>query len=311
MSLEALTHIHPKVQDVLKELQGLKMSLATGQAADTNVVIPGIRPHDTIKFALNNNGGTLTEITPDLTIADGRAFGTITMNAPNAADTVTLNGLTYTAVNGTPADNTEFDMSGDDTATAASLRDAINSRDGTTILATSDAAVVTAKAVSPGVAGNSIDLAESTGGARMTVSGANLANGTGDFASQTITCASVVAGDWVKVRGRTYTGVANGTFQTAKWDTFDVGTTNNECAANLAASINGRDGDVLEATANADVVTVKFKQQSEAGNNVKLESSGATLTLGGSTLSGGAFPGGAVRSPNLTNQVLLFWADKK
>jgi len=100
--------------------------------------------------------------------------------AVTVGDTVTINGLTYTAVSGTKADNTEFDIDGTDTADALDLVDSINNdtRVGTESLglsATSSVGVVTITADLVGPAGNSITLAET--GTTITISGANLANG--------------------------------------------------------------------------------------------------------------------------------------
>ena len=53
------------------------------------------------------------------------ACGTITLTAVNAADTVTINGLVYTAVCGPMCGNSEFDISGTDCADAADLNCAI------------------------------------------------------------------------------------------------------------------------------------------------------------------------------------------
>lgn len=100
-----------------------------------------------------------------------------------AGDTVTVNGLVYTAVNGTKSDNTEFDMSGTDTATAADLADSITNDDreglvvpGIDQTATSAVATVTITASQATDQGNVITLASSDG-VRLAVSGATLENG--------------------------------------------------------------------------------------------------------------------------------------
>lgn len=120
--------------------------------------------------------------------ADGQdgaqASGTVTMASVLAADTVTVNGLTYTAVNGAKANNTEFDMSGTDIATAADLADSItnDARTGITeatldqTAANGGTAVVTITCTTSTALGNNIDLSSSNG-TRLAVSGAFLTGG--------------------------------------------------------------------------------------------------------------------------------------
>jgi len=112
------------------------------------------------------------------------ATGTITLASVLAADTVTVNGLVYTAVAGAKSDNTEFSIDGSDTVDATDLADSItnDSRTGITE-ATLDqtgagaSAVVTVTCTTKTALGNNIDLAESTAGARITLSGALLTGG--------------------------------------------------------------------------------------------------------------------------------------
>ena len=164
----------------IKELQGLSIELLAGAAANTKINVAAIRQEDTIVKALNNNAGTLTDITGTVSIDDPRAVGTITLSGVTAGQTVTVDGLVYTAVAGTAANSSEFSVAGDDTADAAALAAAINARenarDTQKVTATSAVAVVTVKAVADGTAGNAIPLVKS--GAGITLSGAVLAGGT-------------------------------------------------------------------------------------------------------------------------------------
>lgn len=112
-----------------------------------------------------------------------KATGTITCLSALAADTVTVNGLVYTAVAGVKSDNTEFSIDTSDTATATDLADSLtnDARAGVTtsldVVGTSSAGVVTVEETVGGTGGNSIDLASSDGG-RLAVSGAFLTGGT-------------------------------------------------------------------------------------------------------------------------------------
>lgn len=116
-----------------------------------------------------------------VTSTSDSATGTVTVAGVLAADTVTVNGLVYTAVAGVKANNTEFSIDGDDTASAADLADSIlnDTRTGTIgdLLAQNAAAVVTITSTLDGAAGNAVTLASSNG-TRLAVSGATLAGGT-------------------------------------------------------------------------------------------------------------------------------------
>jgi len=110
------------------------------------------------------------------------AAGTATLLAVTNGDTVTINGLLYTATTGAKANNTEFSVDGDDTVDAADLVDSINNdtRIGTVpsgVVATSALGVVTVTAVDKSIFGNTISLAET--GTTITISGALLTGGIG------------------------------------------------------------------------------------------------------------------------------------
>lgn len=92
----------------LRELQGLTVSLLAGTTADTKINLAAIRQEDTVLAALNNNAGTITDITGTISVVDTHASGTITLATAVAGNTVTVNGHLYTAVAGTPASFAEF-----------------------------------------------------------------------------------------------------------------------------------------------------------------------------------------------------------
>ena len=89
------------------------------------------------------------------------ASGTVTLVAVLAGDTVTINGLVYTAVAGVKSDNTEFSIDGTDTVDAADLVDSItndNARQGTLadLIPTNVLGVVTLFSTAIGAAGNAV-----------------------------------------------------------------------------------------------------------------------------------------------------------
>lgn len=120
----------------------------------------------------------LGSLSARLQVAAVKASGTVTCAAVNAADTVTINGVVLTAVNGAPAAD-QFDMSGSATAEATSLVAAINANATLAglVLASNVAGVVTIEALNGGVSGNAISLASSNN-TRLAVSAAALASGT-------------------------------------------------------------------------------------------------------------------------------------
>ena len=130
----------------------------------------------------------------DIVVAGGSTFatGTVTAATVLANDTVTINGLVYTAVAGVKADNTEFSIDGTDTVDAADLADSIqnDTRSGTIgdLSATSAAAVVTVTSDLEGTAGNAVTLVSS--GATLAVSGAGTLTGGADAADYQLTFSS-------------------------------------------------------------------------------------------------------------------------
>jgi hypothetical protein len=105
-----------------------------------------------------------------------KSTGTVTLDAVDAADTVTVGGTVLTAVSGAP-DPGEFDISGTDAEAATSLAEAINaSAAAAIVVAVAAADVVTLTSVEGGVLANQITLASSNG-TRLAVSGTRLTGG--------------------------------------------------------------------------------------------------------------------------------------
>jgi len=119
------------------------------------------------------------------------ALGTVTAATAIAGNTVTANGLVYTAVAGAKSNSTEFSIDGTNDEVASDLAASITAdqRVGTLgdLSASSAAAVVTITSTLEGTAGDAVTLASS--GATLAVSGATLAGGV-DAADYTITFVS-------------------------------------------------------------------------------------------------------------------------
>lgn len=232
----------------------------------------------TIQFntALANEFSTATAQCTSVVGADF-ADGTVVCASVIEGDTVIANGLIYTAVNGTKADDTEFDMSGSDDATATdlalSITDDSRSGDVDDVTAAAVTDTVTITSVTRGTAQNSIPLSSSDG-TRLAVSGAFLTGG--------------LDGDTVTINGLLYTAVAG----TKDDDTqFSSDTGDNETAADLEASVDAdvRSGvlGIVSANASTDTVTLTSDQAGTAGDATTLAETGTTITISGATFSGG------------------------
>ncbi len=123
------------------------------------------------------------------------ATGTVTIAGVLAADTVTVNGLVYTAVSGAKANNTQFTIDGTDTASAEDLAASVqdDTRTGTIgdLQAASTAAVVTMTSTLNGTEGNAVTLVSSNG-TRLAVSGSTFSGGRSGPATYNIYSREVV-----------------------------------------------------------------------------------------------------------------------
>jgi len=248
--------------------------------ASTNVV--------TIVSTVGGTGGnaiTLADDTAAITLSGATLAGGIN------GDTVTVNGLVYTATVGARADDTEFSVDTSDTARATDLAAAISGDTRTPVTvplidvtATSSVAVVTLvpATVLNASSANSIDIVESTSGVRMSVSGALMTGG--------------VDADQVVINGLNYKAVAGARADDTE---FSTDTSDNATATDLAAAVTAdvRVGTTLDvvATASTNVVTAEETIGGTAGNAITLTSTdGTTLAVSGATFTGGTSPKHAV-----------------
>lgn len=172
-----------KLKGIITELQGLRQSVATGGTANSKIAIAAIRAEDTILSVLDNNAGTIADITSTVSIYDIKANGTLTVGTVVAGDIATVNGLAYTLVaNDTviaAGDYSKVLVGADADECATNLAAAITAREleQTTPKVSASAAtnVVTITALAEGAAGNAITLAET--GTTLTKSGTTLSGG--------------------------------------------------------------------------------------------------------------------------------------
>lgn len=187
-SVAGLMQGNPRIPKILKELQGLSISVLAGATADTKIDLAAIRQEDTVVAALLNDAGSFSDITANHSIVDTHASGTLTIAADRAANgTAAVAGRVFT-FKAAPAGVQEVALGADNVATAVNLAAAINAQEGNKVKATADAGVVTVTANADGTAGNAITL---VGSAKVTASGATLAGGTATggvkFSSSTAT----------------------------------------------------------------------------------------------------------------------------
>jgi phage tail sheath gpL-like len=110
-----------------------------------------------------------------------QATGTITLSSLANNDTITVNGVVYTAKTSGASGLNQFNLGASDTTAAANFVAKLNADTSTSITdvvtATSALAVITFTSVVPGNVGNAITIAISAHG---TASAARLASGAGD-----------------------------------------------------------------------------------------------------------------------------------
>lgn len=110
---------------------------------------------------------------PFIYVGTEQASAVVTLASVSAADTFTINGVAFTAVSGTPAAN-QFDISGTDTAAAASAVAAVTACVTANVAglveATNVLGVLTLKAKRKGLGGNAFTIATSNG-TRLAITG--------------------------------------------------------------------------------------------------------------------------------------------
>ena len=178
---------------ILNELQGLTISLVGGETTPAKHDLAAIRDTDTVVKALNNNAGTITDVTSTISLVSLKATGTITGTNAIATDVVTVNGQAYTFQAAAPTALGQVQIGADDDADMVNLAAAINAFEtaygeglgevSPGVIATSASNVVTLTAPEEGTAGNAIAVVSSDG--TLVSSGATLAGGTatGGFTS--------------------------------------------------------------------------------------------------------------------------------
>jgi hypothetical protein len=168
----SLLQLQISVEDTAQTLADrLRLSgNATDSAADlTNLA----------RFIEGRAGGMGASTAVAVKVGGVQSSGTVTFSSFAAADTVTINGVVFTA-SASPSGANQFLVTGGDTLAAAALVVKINATNApakvlNVVTATSAGAVITVTSVLAGTMGNVLTLAISAHGS---VSAANLAGGT-------------------------------------------------------------------------------------------------------------------------------------
>ena len=219
--------------------------------------------------------GTVTAATA---LEELTACGTVTTVCVVACDTVTFNGLVYTAVCGAKANDTEFSICTSNCAVATDLADSIDddTRCGTLNDATATAAcnVVTIVSDTTGSGSNAMTLVSSCATTLLTSAATLTGGNTADIAT---------------INGLIYTAVAGARANDTQFstDTSDCATATDLAAAVTADTRCGTLNDVTATSASA-VVTLTTSVSGTAGNCTTLTSSdGTTLAVSGACFTGG------------------------
>lgn len=244
-------------------------SVAANTFADGTVTINDVSSSE---FAT----GTVTLLNA---LANAFATGTVTCATAVVNDTVTVNGLLYTAVSGAPAeDEFNIDTGNNETATSLAAQITADTRSGTSgdQTAISASAVVTITTDVLGVSGNAITLVSSDAGT-LAVTGSGFLTGGIDA-------------DFCTINGLVYTAVAGS--KAGDFTKFSIDGNDTVDALDLVDSINndvraGTLGDVSALSA-VGVVTLTSDEAGTDGNAVTLTSSdGTTLAVSGALFTGG------------------------
>lgn len=141
--------------------------------------IQGVDDAEVIVGAMTTGGNKAGNLRIDAQDWKGdgqQADGSITFSGVQTGDTVTINTIVYTGVDGASASDVTFQANAGDTTAATQLAASINAGDTATLDATAVLNSVLILADADGVAGNAITLASSNA-VRATVSAATLAGG--------------------------------------------------------------------------------------------------------------------------------------
>jgi hypothetical protein len=311
--LYPVTQVGPQdTQNVVRELQGIRLTVVAGAVAGTKMDIAAMSSEDTVVSATSTDGLVANDAA-NITPSTGKATGTLTVAAAADGDTCVVNGVTYTFKT-TPTAATHVKVTvGDNTAMALALANTINAYENrrlTTgnynvpaVSAAAAAAVVTVSSVASG-AGNGPVVTEA--GSEITVVSTNPG-------AVTATCIVAI--------NNTTTITVNGITFSAKTTVTDldlhfaIKADANLQAAEVARVINAYQnerGNLNAVATVAGAVVTIAPAAAKSGNSITLTGTPTRLAASGSGyLVGGTGTGGFTSVTNLTGKTMMvLWMDK-
>ena len=239
-------------------------------------------PSSAVVTLTSDQAGTAGDATTLVSSGATLAVSGATFSGGVNVDFCTINGLVYSATNGSKAgDNTLFDISGTDIQAAADLVDSLanDSRQPGTLGNVSGAnggtAIVTLTSDVAGVGGDAVTLTSSDG-VTLAVSGAVFSGG--------------VDADLIVANNLTYTAIAGS--KGGDNTLFSIDTSNDAAATDFADSLtnDSRSGvlDDVTGSATTDTVTATQTVAGVGGNATTLTSTGGgRIILSGATFANG------------------------
>jgi hypothetical protein len=313
MALHSVATVGPAdTQNVVRELQGLRLSVVTGAAAGTAMAIPAMQAEDTV-VAAADTAATVANDAPNITPSAGKATGTLTVAAAADGDVCVVNGVTYTFKT-TPTQATHVKVTvGQNNTMATALAVAINNYENrrlTTgnfnvpaVTAAANAAVVTVSSATSGVGS----------GAVVTEVGNEITVVSTDPGAVTATCVVAIADTTtITVNGITFAAKSTITDQDLQFAVKGSAALQaTEVARVINAYQNKRGTLNATATVNAAVVTIS-PTGARSGNAITLTGTPVRLAASGSGyLAGGTATGGFTSTTNLTGKTMIvLWFDK-
>lgn len=306
------------LRQLLKEMQGLNVTVVDGAAAGTAMNIAAIRTEDTILSAIKlaDVWAAPVDDAANITIQGTKATGTLTISGnPVDGETFIVAGTTYTFKTAPTAGSHVKITAGDNNAMAASVVKVVNAYEGryqaqlngdqqrvARIKATALNNVVTFTSKEDG-AGNGPIV--SRVGAPITLSAT-------DPGAITATLVSVVADNTITVNGITFTAKAAPTTDAQ----FTVKGTDALQGPELARAINAYQTkygtlDVV-ATAVLGVVTIKSNKP-RTGNSITLTEAATNVAVSGAGYLAGGTNTGSIKSTTdlSTATLIVVWVNKQ
>lgn len=345
MTMQALPSVFGKggsnltdgtLQAVLKELQGLNISVVAGAAANTKMNIAAMRIEDTILAAIVTTDAANAAVVNDvsnITIQPTKASGTLTVSGnPVDGETFVVNGVTYTFKTAPTGGMQQVKIvAGDNNAMAANIAAAINAYEnrrlgGISNTGPNTAAVVATSATNVCTITSVVDGAGN--GVVVTGTVTVLAEAGSGTASATLTPVTVVADNTCVISGVTFTAkaapVGAQQFYTKATSPAFPGvadaTAGSDCATGqwLAKVINEYEKanlslDVVATAHPTTGVVTLVPRKPFAGNIITLTEAATNVAASGSgTLTNGTNTGGIKSTTNLTGKtVTVTWFNKQ